>query len=474
MGATVAAGCDGTWVGNRCSGRCAGFWGGHSSFMICVRWLAVCGGLVVSSAAPAAPGEEFAGVVAGFSQLEWLAGAGLNEEPLDNNDWLPEFEGAAAVEVELSNPHFAAADALGRVFIADKASHSILRIDPDGRVFTHAGLHVAGTGQLPAAPATTQALDSPNGLFVKPDGTVFIYDTGNHRIRRVAPDGTMTTVVNDASRTYSAIGRGLWVSPDEKTVIYTDGTVVKQSRNGVITTLASGFEELGNIDVHPLTGRLYVTDRASTDSTKSAVWRLEVDGTRTRVAGNGEVSGGGDGWPATETFLDQVRGIAFTPVGGYYLCTHKGGDVWYVDLDGIIHLFLQGRGSGNRNDGNGQSPPVTGFDVLSEPRSVSLAPNGDVLIATNDTGYIRRVRHAEAPRQPAPEWLTVAVPRQGSHHLRWTATSGSVYLVERSVDPAQNDWAVVAVTMPDSGVGEWSGPAVPAAENLFYRIAPPR
>ena len=56
--------------------------------MICVRWLAVCGGLAVSSAAPAAPGEEFAGVVAGFSQLEWLAGAGLNEEPLDNNDWL--------------------------------------------------------------------------------------------------------------------------------------------------------------------------------------------------------------------------------------------------------------------------------------------------------------------------------------------------------------------------------------------------
>jgi DNA-binding beta-propeller fold protein YncE len=421
--------------------------------MICVRWLAVCCGLAVSPAASAAPGEEFAGVVAGFSQLEWLAGAGLNEEPLDNNDWLPEFEGAAAVEVELSNPHFAAADALGRVFIADKASHSILRIDPDGRLFTQAGIHVAGTGQLPADPATTQALDSPNGLFVKPDGTVFIYDTGNHRIRRVAPDGTMTTVINDASRTYSAIGRGLWVSPDEKTVIYTDGTIVKQSRNGVITTLASGFEELGNIDVHPLTGRLYVTDRASTDSTKSAVWRLEVDGTRTRVAGNGEVSGGGDGWPATETFLDQVRGIAFTPSGGYYLCTHKGGDVWYVDLDGIIHLFLQGRGSGNRNDGNGQNPP---------------------LIATNDTGYIRRVRHAETQRSPAPEWLTVAVPRQGSHHLQWTATPRSVYLVERSLDPAQNDWTVVAVTMPENGVGEWSGPAVPTAVHLFYRIAPPR
>jgi hypothetical protein len=84
------------------------------------------------------------------------------------------------------------------------------------------------------------------------------------------------------------------------------------------------------------------------------------------------------------------------------------------------------------------------------------------------------VRHAETQRSPAPEWLTVAVPRQGSHHLQWTATPRSVYLVERSLDPAQNDWTVVAVTMPENGVGEWSGPAVPTAVHLFYRIAPPR
>jgi len=434
--------------------------------------LIACFSLLIVSAVRGAEGEEFARVAAGFDRLEWLAGAGLNEEPLDNNDWLPSFEGAPALSVELSNPHFAAADALGRVYIADKASHSILRIEPDGRVLTHAGTHVAGTGMTPAAPATTQALDSPNGLFVKPDGTVFLYDTGNHRIRRVAPDGTMTTVINDVAGSYSSIGRGLWVSPDEKTIYYADGRIVKKWSSGSITTVASGFEELGNIDVHPLTGRLYVTDRASTDPTKSAVWRIEADGSRTRVAGNGLASGGGDGFPAVDTFLDQVRGIAFTAEGGYFLCTHKGGDVWYVDTTGLIHLFIQGRGSGNRNDGNGLAPPVTGFDALSEPRSVALAPNGDLLISTNDTGLIRRVRRAGRP--PAPDWLSVEVPRQGGHRLRWVATPGTPYLVERGTGLMSGAWEVLSVVVPAGGEGEWSGPGLPAAEALFYRIAPPR
>lgn len=436
------------------------------------QWLALASGLLFVPVAGAAEGEEYARVVAGFGQLEWIAGVGASQEPLDVNDWDPSFEGAPALEVELSNPHFAAADALGRIYIADKASHSILRIDPDGRLFTHAGTHVAGTGMVPSAPATTQALDSPNGIYVKPDGTVFLYDTGNHRVRRVAPDGTMTTVINDASSTFSKVGRGLWVSPDEKTIFYADGTVLKRWAAGVITTVATGFSELGNIDVHPITGHVYVTDRATDDVAKSAVWRLEANGSRTRVAGNGLTTGGGDGFPATETFLDQVRGIAFTPEGGYFLCTHKGADIWYVDTAGIIHLFIKGRGSGNRNSGNGQKPPILSPDALSEPRSVALAPNGDLLIATNDTGYIRRVRSAVIP--PAPEWLTVEIPRSGPHRLRWVSQSGRSYLIERGAGLTSGSWEVLAVSVPAGQMGEWSGPGVPGADQLFYRIAPPR
>lgn len=430
------------------------------------------GGLLAGGTAWAAEGEEFARLVAGFAELESIAGKGDSQEPLDVNDWDPSFEGAPAVDVELSNPHFAAADALGRIYIADKASHSILRIEPDGRLFTHAGTHVAGNGTQPSAPATTQALDSPNGLFVKPDGTVFIYDAENHRVRRVAPDGSMTTVVNDGSPTFSDIGRGLWVSPDEKTIFYADGRVVKRWMSGTITTIASGFRELGNIDVHPLTGHLYVTDRASEDVAQSAVWRLETNGTRTRVAGNGELSGGGDGFPATETFLDQVRGIAFTPDGGYFLCTHKGADIWYVDTAGIIHLFIKGRGTGNRNAANGRRPPILTPDALSEPRSVALAPNGDLLIATNDTGYIRRVRSAVRP--PPPDWLAVDIPRHGSHSLSWQADRGRPYLVERALHSPEAGWEVLAVVAPAGEVGEWSGAGVPAADSLFYRISPPR
>ena len=133
--------------------------------------------LALSTTAPANPpaeGDEFTRMASTFTVIETVAGLGINEEPLDNNDWLPEFEGAPATQIELSNPHMAAADALGNVYVADKASHAILRISPDGLVHTHAGTHVAGNGSDLPAPAISQPLESPNGLFVKPDGTLYL------------------------------------------------------------------------------------------------------------------------------------------------------------------------------------------------------------------------------------------------------------------------------------------------------------
>ena len=69
----------------------------------------------------------------------------------------------------------------------------------------------------------------------------------------------MTTVVNDPDPNSSfSIGRGLWVSPDESLIYYADGTVLRKSLAGVLSTVATGFVELGNLDVNPLDGLVYV------------------------------------------------------------------------------------------------------------------------------------------------------------------------------------------------------------------------
>lgn len=77
-------------------------------------------------------------------------------------------------------------------------------------------------------------------------------------------------------------------------------------------------------------------------------------------------------------------------------------------------------------------------------------------------------------RPPSPDWLSVEVPRTGVHRLRWTADPGRPYLIERGIDLNPSTWEVVAVAVPAGTVGEWTGPGLPSADHLFYRIAPPR
>ena len=135
------------------------------------------------------------------------------------------------------------ADRAGNVYIADKNSHSILRVAPDGAIHTHAGTHTGGfDGEGPAA-ATSLQLNLPNGLWVRADGTVYVLDTGNGRVRRVGTNGIMTTLCPTTENGSSlAGGRGLWVSDDEQLVYYCAAIRVRSwTPAGGIRTVAAGF-----------------------------------------------------------------------------------------------------------------------------------------------------------------------------------------------------------------------------------------
>jgi sugar lactone lactonase YvrE len=147
-----------------------------------------------------------------YGNLTHVAGRALDE---DANSWNSTFEGHHdAREIELSNPHMAVADAMGNIYIADKESHSILKVTPAGTIHTVAGTHLGGNGG--DGPATQREISNPNGCFVLADGTLFVLDLDNAKIRRVGTDGQMTTVfqVPEGFR----FGRGLWVSPDEQVI----------------------------------------------------------------------------------------------------------------------------------------------------------------------------------------------------------------------------------------------------------------
>lgn len=326
----------------------------------------------------------FTNLTLAYGVLTTIAGAGGLQ---DFNNWRPEFEGAPATQVLLSGPHIAQADRAGFIYIADKDANGIRKIRHDGTIITVAG--IAGTGAPGNGPdertaGTEVALNGPNGLWVRGDGTLFIMDTGNNKIRRLDTNGVMETLFNVSSGL--GAGRGLWVSDDETRAYVCATTVVKKwTRDGGVVDLSNGYTQLGNLALD-LAGNVVVTDRGT-----YYVYRLDEQGNRTIIAGTGFTPGGGDGELATSTFLEEVRGVWFLPTGAYFVGTHRGSQVWYVDTAGYIHLFLHGNRNGaHAGDGTWFYNPLE--RRVSEIRAVTVDYDGNLLITENDVGYIRKVQ----------------------------------------------------------------------------------
>jgi poly(3-hydroxybutyrate) depolymerase/sugar lactone lactonase YvrE len=94
---------------------------------------------------------------------------------------------------ELSLPSAVAVDSQGNLFIADSGGHRIRKVSPDGSITTVAGTGAAGFSGDHAA-ATAAQLNAPRGLAVDRQGNLFIADSYNHRVRRLATDGSISTV----------------------------------------------------------------------------------------------------------------------------------------------------------------------------------------------------------------------------------------------------------------------------------------
>ncbi|MGJ8694809.1 MAG: hypothetical protein ACSHYF_00695 [Verrucomicrobiaceae bacterium] len=417
------------------------------------------------------------GLLDHFPTLLTIAGKGdlENGNVADPNFWIPTYEGASPLSVELSNPHDAGTDFWGNVYIVDKESHSILRVDPDGAaIHTVAGTHTEGNGTDSPANPLTVALNNPNGLHVLAHGTVYILDTGNQKIRKVDQSGICATVIH-----YPAgfgAGRGLWVSEDEKTIYfcgeYIGGGLQKvmryTSQDGLVefTRLPAGQNGLGNLDVAP--------DRSVgiTSAGDNRVYRVRNPGaTPTVIAGTGFTGDGPgvDGTAALDAHLDRVRGIAFLPDGSYFLATQKGGDIWWVDLSGNIHRLLSGSGSGNiRNPA--PIPRNPSIDQISEPRSIHLASNGDLIITCNDEGIIRSIKTSKNPLAPA---LSLARDSSGFLQLAFKGGYQGQFLLQGSDDLRAQSWEDLTVLTTEAPTTQRL--LVPDNQDRrFWRLLAPR
>jgi sugar lactone lactonase YvrE len=241
------------------------------------------------------------------------------------------------VSSDLLNPHGIAADADGNVYIADTGNNRIRKRATNGTVTTFAGTGVEGDSG-DSGPATSAQLDNPFGVAVDADGSVYIADTDNARIREVDANGTITTVAGNGTGGFSGdggpatsaqLGHPEAVAVDSAGNLYISDSsnrrIRKVDTSGVITTIAGGggpAEEgpATSVDLGNTVGIAVEADGTVYISRLGAhISKLDTSGFVTTVAGTGEFGFSGDGGPAEDAKLNLAVGVALDQYGRLYI-----------------------------------------------------------------------------------------------------------------------------------------------------------
>jgi sugar lactone lactonase YvrE len=222
-------------------------------------------------------------------------------------------DGGPATQAMLNTPFGIALDAAGNLYISDTNNYRVRKVAPDGTITT-----VAGTGQAgysgDGGPATEARLNGfLGGLTVDGAGNLFVTDTRNNRVRKVAPDGIITTVAGGG---HPSSGLG-------------DGGPAVEARLDSPGGLAADA-----------TGNLFITDGGFYHNCR--VRKVAPDGTITTVAGTGTAGYSGDGGPATQAQLRNVFGLTVDATGNLFIADSSNGAVRQVRPDGIISTVRSG------------------------------------------------------------------------------------------------------------------------------------
>jgi sugar lactone lactonase YvrE len=180
-----------------------------------------------------------------------------------------------ASQAEFDGPIGVAVDKTGNVFVADSYNDRVRLISPKGQVTTLAGAKGPGYADGPAA---TALFDTPCGVAVTADGSVIVADTGNHQLRRISPEGNVSTVqavfAGDTGATQFSSVTGLALTHDgflyvtesdsgRVTQIAPDGTARVIARAGAgFPDVRDRFNQIAGIAIDRK-GDLYVADSAN-------------------------------------------------------------------------------------------------------------------------------------------------------------------------------------------------------------------
>ncbi|MFF5633749.1 RICIN domain-containing protein [Streptomyces sp. NPDC012825] len=253
-------------------------------------------------------------------------------------------DGVPATSAQLNWPRSVAVDGAGTVYVADSSNHRVRGITADGTISTVAGTGRAGFGG-DGGPAASAQLNNPFGLAVDGDGTLYVAEFNGHRVRRITADGKISTVAGtgtagskgDGGPAVSAqLNRPQALAVDGEGVLYVADSgnhrIRKVTADGTITTVAgTGTAGFGGDDEQATSASLNsplgvtVDDRGVlyvADSGNHRIRKVTADGTISTVAGTGTAGFGGDGEQATSASLNNPVGLAVDRAGALHIADH--------------------------------------------------------------------------------------------------------------------------------------------------------
>ncbi len=259
----------------------------------------------------------------------------------------PGFNDGAALSARFFNPHGIAVDGQGNVYIADRYNHTIRKYDPlTQTVITLAGQH-GENGSLDGQ-GTNARFNEPWGLCVTPDGTVYVADTKNNKIRKVTPDGIVTTVA---------------------------GTGNYGTSNGA--ALASTFGNPTGIEIDDA-GNLYVADHLT-----HLIRKISTNGTVTTIAGTPYIPGDQDGTGNQAQFW-RPYGLTLDNDGNIIVADEWNHKIRKVTPAGVVTTIA---GTGVKGLANGPGATAT----FNYPWDVTVDPAGNIYVADGYNYVIRKI-----------------------------------------------------------------------------------
>ena len=302
-------------------------------------------------------------------------------------------DGGPATSARLYDPSDVAVGPDGSLYIADKDNNRIRRVLPDGTIITVAGNGSSGFGG-DGGPAVSANLNYPQGVAVAPDGTLFIADRNNYCVRRVGPDGIITTYAGIAQN-FGSDGDGgpatdahlgyvedVDVAPDG--IVYIadfqgylgNGRVRRVDPAGVITTVAGGGTGYGMMEPEKSGKAFAMAGRRAIRSMLSQLGSLlEPQPALAAAGGGGGGAGYNDGIPALDADLTYIKRVVFCD--GALLITAED-KVYKVDGDGIISKIA----GGGELDTLTEGMPGDRFLFDSELQGLAMGPDGRILMAS--------------------------------------------------------------------------------------------